>query len=223
MAKDKERNKARALRRQGWRIKDIAKEVGIRSDTVSKWCRDIELTSDQIAAIAAEDPGWLARHDAAQQTKKEALEQRITYQKAGRERAREGSDLHLLGCMLYWGEGAKGRNHLKFVNTDPHMLKLYMRFLREEFQIQDKDIYLNVMHHTKNEDEIVEIRNYWLNWLNLSLECNVNMQLKKGSDSRKSRYEYGICSIDVSRTELLHHVYGAIQEYIGFVNPDWLK
>ncbi len=223
MAKPEKRKRAQELRRQGWKIKDIAKEVNIQRQTVSKWCRDIELTPEQVEAHGKDDPRWLGRHNAAQQTKKEALEQRLAYQETGRERARSGSDLHLLGCMLYWGEGAKGRNSLRFVNTDQHMMKLFLRFLREEFQVQDKDIYLQILHHTIDEDEIGQIENYWHSFLDLSLECVVQMQPKKGTRSRKARYKNGICSISISSTEIVQHIFGAIQEYLGFHNPEWVK
>ncbi|MGB7340773.1 MAG: hypothetical protein WBC91_17880, partial [Phototrophicaceae bacterium] len=172
---------------------------------------------------AAEDPHWLVRHNAAQQTKKDALKQRIAYQEAGRQRAREGSIIHLKACMLYWGEGAKGRNNLQFTNTDPHMLRLFMRFLRQEFNVSDSNIYLRIMHHTKDKQEINRIESYWLDWLNLSSDCTVKMQVKEGTKSRKTRYQNGICAIGVSSTEIQHHIFGAIQEYLGFDNPDWLK
>ena len=36
----------------------------------------------------------------------------------------EGDPLHLAGCMLYWAEGAKGAQPIKFSNSDPHMVRL---------------------------------------------------------------------------------------------------
>lgn len=223
MAKPEKRKKARVLRQEGWAIKAISKEIDIRRDTVSKWCRGIELIPEQVNVLAEDNPRWLGGHNAAQQTKKDALKQRLAYQEVGRERARNGSDLHLLACMLYWGEGAKSRNHLQFVNTDHNMLKLFMRFLLLEFELEDKDFYLNIMHHTTDEAEIERIEHFWRDCLNLSSDCGVNMQLKKGTNSRKARYENGICSISVNNTEILQHIFGAIQEYIGFDNPEWVK
>lgn len=48
MAKSKEKNKALILRQNGESIKDIAKRLKISKSTVSLWCRDIKLTSEQI-------------------------------------------------------------------------------------------------------------------------------------------------------------------------------
>lgn len=48
MAKSKEKNKALKLRQQGESIKKIAKKLKIAKSTISLWCRDIELTPEQI-------------------------------------------------------------------------------------------------------------------------------------------------------------------------------
>ena len=39
--------------------------------------------------------------------------------------------LRLAGVMLYWAEGCKGWSTVKFVNSDPSMIKLFLSFLRE--------------------------------------------------------------------------------------------
>ena len=78
------------------------------------------------------------------------------------------------------------------------------------------------MSHSTDADEIKRIEGYWLDLLNLPDSCCGKTSHKKGTKSRKTRYEYGICSINISRAEIAHHIYGAIQEYVGFDNPDWL-
>lgn len=44
MAKFKEKIKARELRHRGESIKDIARKLKVSKGSVSRWCRDIELT-----------------------------------------------------------------------------------------------------------------------------------------------------------------------------------
>lgn len=56
MAKPEKRKKARVLRQEGWAIKAISKEIDIRRDTVSKWCRGIELTPEQVNVLAEDNP-----------------------------------------------------------------------------------------------------------------------------------------------------------------------
>ncbi|MCS7263556.1 MAG: helix-turn-helix domain-containing protein [Armatimonadetes bacterium] len=47
MAKLAERQQARLLRKQGWSIKTIAKNLGVSRSSVSLWVRDIALTVEQ--------------------------------------------------------------------------------------------------------------------------------------------------------------------------------
>lgn len=154
----------------------------------------------------------------------EAYQRRMDYQEAGREKARNFTPLHLMGCMLYWGEGTKSPRSMELVNTDRHMLRLFIRFLREELNIQDEIIKLKVQAHTNDEEEIEKIKQFWLDWLELAPTCKIYYTEKKSnSDYRKNRYEYGMCTICVYRVAVVQQIFGAIQEYIGFENSKWVE
>jgi hypothetical protein len=221
MAKPEERKQARELRKQGWAIHEIAKELNKHKDVIIGWCRDIELTEEQKESIKQNNPRWEAQQKGADVNKQLAQKQRMLYQEKGREKAREGSLLHLMGSILYWAEGAKDRTNLNFINTDTNMLKLFVRFLREEMKIENTFIRLKIWHHTSDETEIARIRQYWLDSLDLPIDTNVHLYLKVGTASRKKRYNEGICAIEISSVEALQHIYGAIQEYIGFEHAKW--
>jgi hypothetical protein len=161
--------------------------------------------------------------DNPQNTPKRGLPTRLKYQEIGREAAKKTSILHLMGSMLYWGEGTKNGRNMRFGNTDPYMLKLFMRFLREEFNVPDEKFRLSIQTHFADETEWERIRLYWLEWLNLPPETKATVRLKIGTQSRKNRYENGICSIEVYSTEIVQQIFGAIQEYANFEKPEWLK
>jgi hypothetical protein len=223
MANPEKREKARELRRQGWKLVDVAEELDVSYGTVRNWCRDIELTAEQVEALYEQDPLLVNQHKGAQANKRNALRQRLEYQEAGRQQTINGSLLHLMGCMLYWGEGAKHRQKLKFTNTDPNMLILFARFLREELNVPDSKFVLHILTHSNDENEWEQIRRYWLDILALPNTCKVMFTLKVGTTSRKARYPYGICAINVYSSEIVQRVFGAIQEYIGFDNAKWVE
>jgi len=216
------REKAREMRQQGKSLNEIADELGVAKSTLRGWVRDIELTHDQIEALKERQYLYGAQNLGAKANRDKARKKRRYSQQIGRERAKNGSLLFALGCMLYWAEGAKKRNVLYFVNSDPNMMLLYMRFLREELDVEDASCALNIHCHTRDEVEIHRIEQYWLNLLRLPETCLRKTQIKKGSDTRKNILENGVCAVGVYDTELTHHIYGAIQEYGGFDNPDWL-
>lgn len=139
------------------------------------------------------------------------------YQQSGREMASEARPLHLKGCMLYWAEGAKARNAIYFANSDPNMMHLFTRFLREELKVKDEAVRLLIHCHSDDPVEVRRIEQYWLDLLELPAASLNKTQIKRGSDTRKNRLVNGVCSIRVFSTELTHHIYGAIQEYGGFV------
>lgn len=223
MAKPEKRNRARELRKLGWSIGAIVEELGVSKGSVSNWVRDIELTEEQKTALNENMIRWGAQNKGAQTNSKNGLKQRQAYQKIGRERAKNGSRLHLTGCMLYWAEGGKTkRNHMHFANSDPHMIKLFMKFLREELYVDDELVHLQIHCHTEEADEVKRIEQYWLDLLQLPPSALNKTRYKEGTVSRKNRLLNGVCAIQVYRTEIVQHILGAIQEYVGFENEDWL-
>jgi hypothetical protein len=223
LTKRQRRLKARELKLQGWKNIDIAEELGVTAGTVSNWTSDIKLTPEQEEAMAIENPTWLKRYKYGQKIRQTALDKRMLYQDAGREKAREGSLLHLMATMLYWGEGTKARSDLSLINSDPYMLKLFIRFLRIEMAVPDDKIRISIQHHTTDEKDIARIIQYWLEWLELPLSTTVSTQLKIGTSSRKKRYINGFCTISVGSVEIVQQIFGAIQEYIGIDKPQWGK
>jgi hypothetical protein len=126
--------------------------------------------------------------------------------------------------MLYWAEGAKTHNGaLAFVNSDALMLQVFAKFLRDEMQIDDSIIRFRLTTHESDLQKIQKIEQYWLDLLEIPSQNLRRGQIKKGNDQVKHNiYPNGFAILAVYRIELFHHVLGAIQEYGGFENPDWL-
>ena len=217
------REKARLLRSQGWSVGRIANELRVSRGSVSVWVRDIELTEQQKKQLKENQKKWAAANKGAQANRHKHRQRREQHQQIGRTKAKDNSTpLHLAGCMLYWAEGAKKKNSIYFVNSDGNMLRLFMSFLREELHVEDEWVSLRIHCHTDNKQEHQRITKYWAELLELPPNCVGKIQVKDGSKSRQNRLVNGVCGIDVSKTDLVMQIYGAIQEYAGFNNPDWL-
>lgn len=216
------REEARNLRRIGMSIGDIVKATGASKSSVSVWVRDIELTDEQKQKLREKQRLWARQSAGAQTNRQKGLQLRQSYQDAGHSRAREMRPLHLAGCMLYWAEGGKQRNAIYFVNSDPNMMTFFMRFLREEMNVNSSEVVMYVHCHTAEPDEQKRIAEYWMRLLNLPPTSLRKIFYKKGSVVRHNILENGVCTVRVYKSELVHHIYGAIQEYGGFDNPEWL-
>ena len=150
---------------------------------------------------------------------------RLAAQEYGRAVARQGNPDHLAGCMLHWAEGSNARNSVVFTNSDPEMLRAYLRFLRGPCAVEDERIALSVNCHLNNGLTLSEIEAWWLAQLNLPASglraATVN---RRSSASRWGRnvLVYGTARLCVHSTFLIQSIYGAIQEYAGFHRPEWL-
>ena len=216
------RLQARELRQSGISVREIAKTLNISLSSASTWVRDIELTPDQVENLKQNQHLYGAQNKGAASNKEKGRIRRLAFQEAGRAKAKEISPLHLAGCMLYWAEGGKSRNSLYFANSDPNMHGLFIRFLREEMLVENSEIAIYIHCHTDDPEKMNILEEYWLQLLQLPRACHRKTFTKKGSEIQHSVLKYGVCGVGVYRSEVVQHIFGAIQEYGGFENPDWL-
>jgi hypothetical protein len=221
--------KARDLRSNGSPYKRIAAVLGVSPATAFAWTKDIELTAEQAernrrGPYGPQNPEAQRRRAAAWAARCRA--RRAEYQREGRRQARTGDLLHQAGCMLYWAEGAKSRNQVKFANSDPPMVLLFRRFLTDALAIDPAQICLSLNAYTNNGLCIDEIERFWLELLDLpqsSVRKHILNHMPTSSSGRaKNRLRYGVCFLVVHSTRAVQHIYGAIQEYAAFEEPRWV-
>ena len=128
--------------------------------------------------------------------------------------------------MLYWAEGSKDKNCATFCNSDVHMVRFFVRFLRECFELGPDDLSLRLNVHLTNGLTLEEIEEHWLTALELPRSCLRRHQinhLPTSSSGEKRNLPYGVCSLKVRKgTPIVQHIFGAIQEYGSFEEPKWL-
>ncbi|MFC8536945.1 hypothetical protein ACFUJY_23920 [Streptomyces sp. NPDC057249] len=131
-AKDDLRAKARELRLEGKTYDQIQLELGCSKSSISLWVRDLpkpepRYTEEERLALMNAGLANLraARDEVRQETK------RVARESVGQLSDRE---LFLAGVTLYWAEGAKDkpysrRENLVFINSDPNVIKVYLKWL----------------------------------------------------------------------------------------------
>jgi len=222
--KTTEQRRARELRRLGWSIGEIERELQVSRSSVSLWVRNVEL--DDAAAARLSLRVALGPRTAAERSRERARVVRAGYQDEGRRLAHERDASYAAGCMLYWAEGAKARNSLKVINADPDVLVFFARFLRKHFGVPDDKMRVFCNLFADHVDHQTEIENFWLARLQLPRTClrktMVNAYSKYSQKKRKNRLPYGTTALVVNSTQILQTIYGSIQEYAGFERPEWL-
>ncbi len=111
----------------------------------------------------------------------------------------------LLGLALgiYWGEGDKMSHHqVRVTNTDPNMLKVFIRFLVEIYGVSLEKIRYSIVCF--NDSDPKEAEEYWSKELSVPVgRFGKIVQIPpqgKGSYKRKSKF--GVCSVIVSNVKL---------------------
>ncbi|MGZ8694473.1 MAG: hypothetical protein ACXWYS_03445 [Gaiellaceae bacterium] len=130
-----------------------------------------------------------------------------------------------MGCALYWAEGDKNRNQVRFSNSDPE-IRLFVRFLRDYFPLGDDDLNVacNLFADHKARQQAVE--DFWLAVVGVprsSLrKTTVNVYSRYSKRKRTNMLPYGTCRVSVGSTEIVQTIFGSIQELGGFDRPEWL-
>ena len=128
--------------------------------------------------------------------------------------------------MLFWAEGDKCRRSVRLSNSDPEVISLFARFLRECFGVTDDRfrIYCHLFadHLSRQRD----VEQFWLDLVGLPRtalrKSMVNKYSRSSKRKRVNRLPYGTCKLVVHSTEIVQTIYGSIQEFAGFGRPRWL-
>lgn len=201
------------MRKMGESIGSIKLKLGVSKSSVSLWCSDIELTTEQRDCLIESDRrgGAIGRAKASISIRKERLNRMSKYMVKGRKMVGQMSnrDLFLVGIALYWAEGDKKNRRLKFTNSDPEMIKIWIKWLKECLKVPRDDIYcylgINQLHLKRVE--IVE--KYWSDVSGIPLENFRKVSLKKVNALKiyeNSEEHFGTLNIRVKRSTNLNYL-----------------
>jgi transposase len=164
-AKDDLRSQARHLRSEGLSYEKIASQLGVSKSSVSLWVRDLP----RPPGLTYQE--WRERSAAARRRYWEA--QRPVLE-AQREAARAAAaaeighlgkrELIIAGAIAYWCEGSKNKpyrrdDQVMFINSDPALIMLFLRFLDTAGVARDQLIFRVMIHENAN---IEAAERFWL-------------------------------------------------------------
>lgn len=202
------------LRRRGFSIKAIEKELGISRSSASLWAREVTLTVKQIDKLYANKrTGALRGCFVAAVKKKEKT--KVAISGANEAAAREigvlsKRDRCIAGIALYLGEGDKSGRNVAFCNADPKAIRFMMGWFRETCGV-DEDRFRISLHLHDNLDEDVA-KDYWARVTGLPLASFRKSYIVKNNPDRfrKTKHMHGIIRITVSDANLYRRIMGLI-------------
>jgi len=214
------------LRLAGKSYNEIHATLGVPKSTLSGWFRHVVLSDTARSRLIARTRLGSATLIKRNKMQTHEAEQRAREMRASAKKkipALTKRDLLIIGAVLYWAEGYKrlhvqdGKERMShtisFVNSDPDMIKTFMRFLREVLEIPVDAIHLTMRLYPHINEE--NARKYWMKITGLPssrFHRTTNM-ISSASKGRRpyNRLSYGTLQVAVYDTAQFHYLLGLIE------------
>lgn len=218
--KGKERNLAINLRKDGFSYSEILEKIPVAKSTLSLWLRSVglskrqrqRLTEKKLASIKR---GWEKWHQT-----------RLNLVKKIKNNARNEigiinkRNLWLIGIALYWAEGSKEKeasigNGVIFANSDPQMISLFLKWLREIFGLSDEQLGFEIYIHENSKNNLDDVLRYWSKIVSVGTEgFKVYFKKNKIKTNRRNVGEnyFGLLRIRVKKSShLIRRISGWVE------------
>jgi hypothetical protein len=196
-----EKEIAKSLRKKGYSYGKIQLVTGLSKDTISRCCRDIKLTNNQIKQLdlnkqKGQTLGSI-KGAKSNQYKRIASEKSLLDEGIKQVGEINNRDRFIAGISLYQAEGSKTNHAVEFTNSDPETIKFMVSWLEEFCAINRKDFKCSLWLHD-NLSESIAI-DYWTNYLKLLKSQFGKTYFAKNKVNspkiRKNIHQFGIIKI----------------------------
>jgi hypothetical protein len=161
----------------------ISEQLGVSKSTLSNWLKDLPYTPNEqvLSRIRCGQGAYgLRRRQIRIDETSERNARGIS--EVGKVSKR---DLWMIGLGLWIGEGSKTMEQIRLVNSDPRVVRLFISWLREICELQDKNITI-AMHLYPDSDELSSMK-YWMNITKLPKKQFRKTQIDRRLDKKWSK------------------------------------
>jgi len=217
------KNKAISLRKSGESYNNIRKILNLRSKgTLSHWFKNIKLSKksakllDKNNKLAHERGLFIANKN--RKTRIESENKKAYTEGQVHIKSISKKELLLIGAVLYWGEGTKSERNqvsLGFSNSDPLMISVYMKFIREILKIPEEKIRAGI--HIYQSISADEAKEFWSKITNLpKSRFYIVTQVSRASQNKRpfNILPYGTVAIKINSRQQFYKVKGMIKGII---------
>ena len=160
------REKAIILRKKGFTYSEILEEIPVAKSTLSLWLRQVHLAKKQEQRLTEKRKAAQLRGAAARHAQRVTITDSILKSSRRDIGILSKKELWLIGLALYWAEGGKekayaGANGVDLANTDPRMIRFFVRWLTKCCGIPTSRIYAHLYIHEYQRENAEEAVKYW--------------------------------------------------------------
>ncbi len=184
------RRQAIALRKRGLSLDEIHNRLRVAKSTVSLWVRDVSLSKkaqNRISNLGVN--GRLKGAQVRKNVRDKFIAEIVTnHQKELKQLPKSKFLDKLLCAMLYWCEGEKTTVSIAFVNSDPILIKTFLKLLRSAYKLSENKFRALAHLHTYHDEE--KQKKYWSKVTGIPLTQFHKVYWKKNSgNSIKDNYQ----------------------------------
>jgi hypothetical protein len=214
------KKKAISLRKKGMSYNNIRKSLKIKSKgTLSYWFKNIEFSKktkellEKNNRIAHEKGLFNANRDRKIKIDRENNDAYINGIKLINSISK--NELLLIGTSLYWAEGTKSEKinpALNFSNSDPLMVSVYMKFLREILKIPEIKIRAGIHIYPSIPEN--KARKFWSSITKLPEDrFYIITQISRASQGKRpfNTLPYGTIAIKINNRIQFYKIKGMIK------------
>lgn len=216
----KEKEAAIRLRKRGYSINEIYKELGVSKSSVSLWTREIPLSQR-------------ARHRLERNLTRGQLRSREVLHARGEQRRKYARQIaqeimssftatkainQILCAMMYYCEGTKADHvGISFTNSSPFLVKTFLELLRDSFDLQETKfsvcLHLHAYHNEKRQ------KKFWSDTTNIP-ETQFMKSFRKKNTEKRIRENYpGCVNIRYYDVQLCRILNALALEYMKHTGP----
>lgn len=184
------------LRMQGKTFSEIQKELGfINKGTLSGWVKNIELTDEQKQRIRLlmTEKGLVGRQIGAWKNHEKRINRlaRIKVEATDEYPLLCKDPFFLTGLVLYLAEGSKKSESFQFMNSDPFLIKIMIRWILQVTNLSFSNLRFRLYIHEIYAHENCEL--FWLESLNAKPEQLMKTIYKPTEREYKKNPSYKGC------------------------------
>jgi hypothetical protein len=189
------KEKAIILRKRGQSLAEIAEILKISKSTASVWLQNVKISKAGQSRLRdkvreAQINGGQVKH----RQKLASIEKiRNHSQEIIKSLKLSKTDYKVFSALLYWCEGSKDRGAVCFMNSDPSLIKTFLLFLRQGFQIDESKfrvcLHLHKYHQSKQEIK------YWSRIAGIASKQFLKIYQKENTGKRQKENYHGCASV----------------------------
>ncbi len=120
--------------------------------------------------------------------------------------------LKVAGLMLYWAEGGKKNiSGVDFANSDPKMIKLFVKFMRQIYHVDESRFRIYLYSYTSLPTK--DLITYWSDLTKIPPSQFSKPYIRPKSNLKHDKMQYGLIHIRYSDIRLFNLIMSEIRQY----------